>query len=568
MNILIVDSDAQSRSLLDGYLRQLDIVGNLFSHIDEMLIWLAKNPEAKVKFVFIAIADDDDRGFYQAVKIKDQLQTNMSVSILFMLSEHIDENYIKSIKYGDGYLLKPFGSDLLLSTIHYHTKRSQLNSMLAAKNKQLLEYKKLVKQEHEIVETIFSNHFTNHLIDSDYVRFHISPASVFNGDVLLSAQGPSGSLYLAVGDVTGHGLPAAIGAMPTYSIFRTMASKGKNIGAIAAEMNRVLKTLLPDNMMMALTLMELNFTTGNALIWSGGMPEIVVVDRFGKVVQKIISRHAPLTVLSDARFRQDVDVVRLKNGDRLYFYTDGIEEARNQQDEMFGSQRFHQLFNGTPTTIFDRILETHAAYTHGSIQDDDITLVEVCYAEGTTRLTQEIDIAPATVLSIPWRMEFSISPEELKQTDPVAQVIRFLDGAADIHVHQDCISTIVAELYNNALEHGLLKLDSESKKTEEGFFDYYIERKQRLLKLNHGNIRIIMEYQIAPGSSDGQLNITITDSGDGFDADALVNNLDKTNTYGRGIRLVKDLCQEIQFADQGRTVAVSYAIQRPLATLQ
>ena len=47
----------------------------------------------------------------------------------------------------------------------------------------------------------------------------LSPVSIFNGDLLLATRTPSGSLYVMLGDFTGHGLPAAVGAIPVAEVF-------------------------------------------------------------------------------------------------------------------------------------------------------------------------------------------------------------------------------------------------------------------------------------------------------------------------------------------------------------
>lgn len=314
MNIIVIDESLNFRKMIEEYMDVLGYPCYSFSECQKFYSWREEHAEVIVDFLFLSVSKDSDKNFTESIRVKNELKKNSFVSTVFILNDHIDNHYIKSLKYGDGYLLKPFSRDLLISSMNYHSKRTQLNDMLEKKNKKLLEYQRMVKREHDIVESIFSNHYDQHIIESHSVKSYISPASVFNGDILLTTMGPSGSLYVAVGDVTGHSLPAAIGAMPVYSIFRSMAKKGKNIGSIAAEMNRSLKGLLPDHMMMALTIIEVNFSSGKAFIWAGGLPDAVVVNKKGEAVRKIVSRHAPLTVLEPEKFRKDVDVVPLQYG--------------------------------------------------------------------------------------------------------------------------------------------------------------------------------------------------------------------------------------------------------------
>ncbi len=560
-NIIVVDKEDESRALLEEYCQQLEIDHIVFSDFSEFDEWFLTHSDYSIDIMLVSIAANDEIGFKESARIRNKLKSKITASIVFLLSEHNDSHYIRSLKYGDGYLLKPFSSDLLISSIHYHLKRRELNRMLAQKNAKLLEYQKAVKQEHDLVESIFANHYERHLIESDYIRFYISPASIFNGDVLLTAKGPSGSLYLAVGDVTGHGLAAAIGAMPVYSTFRNMAKKGNSIGNIADEMNTSLRNLLPDNMMMAFVIMELDYSRGQASIWAGGMPEVIIVDNRGNIARKVVSRHAPLSVLEPEKFRRDVDVFQLQDGDRLYFYTDGIEEANNKEGEMFGTERFQGLFRDDPDKIFDRIIDANNEFIDTNGQDDDITLIEVLYSDendfGQTIERKERSSTP----SVPWSMNFPLSVREFKTTDPIAQIIRFLDNSIDLNAHQDCVSTVISELYNNSLEHGLLQLNADIKQAEDGFVEYYIARKQKLSSLEQGEININVEYKPSENNSVGLLTVSMTDTGDGFDTDQIkFSESDELRSYGHGINVVKNLCSNVQYRDDGRTVIAQYYI--------
>lgn len=560
MNIITIDSDGHSIDTLKKYCQDLSLNFQGFYHGEDFFTW-SENKTINVDFLFIAIHNES--GFELSLQVKKAISSTKPLSIIFLLSNHNDSHCIQSLKYGDGYLIKPFSCDLLLSSIHYYSKLHNLNYLLSQRNKKLTEHQKTMKREHDIVEAIFSKHCSQHLISSNSLRSYISPASVFNGDILLTAEGPSGSLYLAVGDVTGHGLPAAVGALPVYSTFREMASNGKNIGSIAAAMNDDLRSLLPDNMMMATILMELNFIKGQAFIWAGGMPEVIIVNHNGSSIKKVMSRHSPLSVLTPERFRKDVDTINLNDGDRLYFYTDGIEESRNKDDDIFGTERFQSLFDQKPNEIFNDIINQHKNFIHNSIQDDDITLAEITYRNSDHAAKLFINTEKPTTLSIPWSIEFPLSEIELKSTDPVAQIINFLKNSIDIDVHQDCISTIISELYNNAVDHGLLELDSTLKNKDDGLIDYYIARKNKLSTLSSGHVLLKMNYSIEEESNDGLLTISITDSGDGFDHQKQYTHLTKNKQYyGRGIELVKELCLKLDFKNDGRTAIAYYTVDR------
>ena len=75
--------------------------------------------------------------------------------------------------------------------------------------------------------------------------------------------------------------------------------------------------------------------------------------------------------------------------------------------------------------------------------------------------------------------------------------------------------TVLTELYNNALDHGLLRLTSELKSGESGFDHFYAQRKQALATLHSGWIELSIDFNADKMGASIQLDVK--DSGAGFD---------------------------------------------------
>ncbi|WP_315982347.1 ATP-binding protein [Aliamphritea spongicola] len=125
--------------------------------------------------------------------------------------------------------------------------------------------------------------------------------------------------------------------------------------------------------------------------------------------------------------------------------------------------------------------------------------------------------------------------------------------------HWHTVFSILTELYVNALDHGVLKLESSLKDSPEGFARYFSEREQRLETLSWGSVSVHVQHaRLAAG---GRVFIRIEDSGDGFDYESW---LSKENTFnigmlsGRGIELVSGLCESVEYSNHGATVEVVY----------
>jgi anti-sigma regulatory factor (Ser/Thr protein kinase) len=117
---------------------------------------------------------------------------------------------------------------------------------------------------------------------------------------------------------------------------------------------------------------------------------------------------------------------------------------------------------------------------------------------------------------------------------------------------------VLAELYSNALEHGVLGLDSALKQNAEGFALYYQQRAERLDGLKDGFIRF--HFQVIPAGQGGRLTVEVHDSGNGFDAEHVLSlppAIDQLS--GRGLSLVRQLSDRCRWSEDGRTASVEFA---------
>ena len=99
-------------------------------------------------------------------------------------------------------------------------------------------------------------------------------------------------------------------------------------------------------------------------------------------------------------------------------------------------------------------------------------------------------------------------------------------------------------------------MDSKLKKNEDGFLAYFEQREQKIAELATGSIQIAVDY--APDQR--LLRISIADSGEGFVIDKNFE-LDKNDeNFGRGIPLIKELCDAVEYSNNGRTVSVTFKV--------
>lgn len=171
------------------------------------------------------------------------------------------------------------------------------------------------------------------------------------------------------------------------------------------------------------------------------------------------------------------------------------------------------------------------------------------------------EVAASQQSSLPtahWDVDFNFDAATLRTIDIVPLLLDSAMQIQALHEHRQRLHTILAELCSNALEHGLLKLDSTLKQSADGFTEYYELRGQRLAELKDGFINVSLSYCLE--TEGGKLMIKITDSGDGFDCQHQAKKIgNDMSLYGRGESLLDKLCHEFYYSAAGN---IAHAVYR------
>jgi len=159
-----------------------------------------------------------------------------------------------------------------------------------------------------------------------------------------------------------------------------------------------------------------------------------------------------------------------------------------------------------------------------------------------------------------WKMTLDLDPEAMRNGAPLTVLLSALEQIPGISNQLNRIETVLAELYANALDHGVLRMQSREKDSPAGFAKFYQQRKAKLAELTEGSIHFELRYIAQSGG--GKLIIRIEDSGDGFDyrlfqSGRELSGKKMTVPYGRGLTLVNSLCDSLCHYGRGNIVKVT-----------
>lgn len=551
MKILVVDDTEENREMLT-FILEMDghDVTEATNGLEALEAVKNELPDLVLMDVLMPVMD----GFESTVAIRKYLR-DIYIPILFLTGLSDDETLSKCLTIGgDDFLYKPISNQVLRAKIKSHGRVRELTEQLNRQNEELVRLNDRTEREHEIAKTVFERAIGVSLKDCHNTRSYMSPAATFCGDILLTSISPSGGLYILLADITGHGLPAAIGALPMSQLFFETTAKGESVSEIARKMNSTLDSFLPEEMFAAATICELNSAGTRCTIWTGGLPDILITDATGNLKEAIKSQHMALGIYSDDDFKRDVIVRQFELGDRLYLYTDGITESMNQSGKRYGDPRLYSIFDGESDDIFKEVIDDNIAFRQGLKQDDDITLVEITCKPVSA---ESIGFSPKPQDRIPWTLEMDLHAKDLKGRSPIGLLTDMIGVPPGVSHHKDNLHTILTEMFSNAMEHGVLGLSSELKRAEDGYLEYYEQREKRLQALKQGFVKILVKFTVQDDR--GHLNISFKDSGKGFDIDNLQKSGDE-DTFGRGLKLIKSICDEVEYTNHGTSVDISYRI--------
>ncbi|MGI8586134.1 MAG: ATP-binding SpoIIE family protein phosphatase [Chloroflexia bacterium] len=265
---------------------------------------------------------------------------------------------------------------------------------------------------------------------------YYQPARAVGGDFYDFIPFDDGRMALVIGDVTDKGVPAALVMATTRAILRSAVQPTATPGQVLQRANDLLCPDIPPKMFVTCLYAVLDPKTGR-LQYANAGHDLPYLSGEGQVTE----------------LQYEEKETRLKPGESVLFYSDGLVEAHNARREMFSFPHLKELLAERPaegTTIIERLLSELENFTGaGWEQEDDVTLVTLERAENKARRFTGASLDEWQTLG-EWEVPSAPGNERIA-------IQEVAEAVAGIGLHEKSLQklkTAVAEALMNAMEHG------------------------------------------------------------------------------------------------------------------
>ena len=214
-----------------------------------------------------------------------------------------------------------------------------------------------------------------HVPGADLAGFNMACHTV-GGDYYDFFTYPDGRVALALGDVSGKGMPASLMMMALHARVQVLAEDPGNLAHFMTRLNKATCANCPSNRFITFFFSVLNAATGELAYANAGHNPPILLRSNGDA--EMLEGGGPvLGILPIAPYSEMR--AHLDHGDMLVLYTDGVTEANNAAYEEFDEERFIEVLQANRTLpaagIVQAVIQAVTGFAAGAPQADDITLL-------------------------------------------------------------------------------------------------------------------------------------------------------------------------------------------------
>ena len=280
-----------------------------------------------------------------------------------------------------------------LPELKHHDEISQLRDSFRNMQQSLTQYidqlktttaqKAAIESELNIARDIQLSMVPTVFPERDDLEIYASmtPAKAVGGD-LYDFFVRDNQLYFCIGDVSGKGVPAALSMTQAMSLFRAYSSNDSTPDRIVSRMNHDLSKNNETCMFVTFLVGILDLASGELHYCNAGHEPPILIDREAHLLP--IESSFPVGITGDTHYQTQTIVIQPQT--TLLLYTDGLNEAMNAKEQLFGDERIADEANRAiadgqlaPKTLIERMTEAVHAFVGDTEQSDDLTMLCLRY---------------------------------------------------------------------------------------------------------------------------------------------------------------------------------------------
>lgn len=383
IKILSVDDELDLEVLLTQYFRRKIRKGEYefaFAHNGlEALKILLEHPDFDIILSDINMPEMD--GLTLLTKINEMRNPALKC---IMVSAYGDmENIRTAMNRGAfDFTTKPIDMEDLERTIEKAIEQIAFVKAAQEEHTQLEAIQYDLNVAREIQQSILPKHFPPF---PQYTQFEIyatmEAAKAVGGDFYDFFLIDDNHLGFVVADVSDKGVPAAIFMAISRTVIRATAMRQLSPAVCLRESNELLCRESVNNMFVTVFYAILSIHTGEIVYCNGGHNRPILIQQGGKVSMLPLTGGMALGVVPEAAYVEKT--MKLSPGNSLFLYTDGINEAMDTGNNLYGDSRLVETcgkMNGqSPRQMVETMAASVAGFVNGAQPSDDITMLALAY---------------------------------------------------------------------------------------------------------------------------------------------------------------------------------------------
>ena len=374
---------------------------------------------------------------------------------------------------------------------------------------------------------------------------------------------PDKFVNIVVGDVSGHGIGAALFMATARAHIRASINNMSSIlKAMSIINNLLIEDMEKNDHFMTLFVLRLDLESMKIKYISAGHETAIIYRRENKSFIELKSTGLPVGLIEDAEFKEEEH--QLQPGDILFLYTDGIKEAMNKKEELYGYDRIKDILQESSELGVDeirqKIISDVEEYCSGYPQQDDWTVVIIKVKEDGSK-SIEVSTQENNQTQVAYAQK-KVSKRTNSNDKEYKDIAVFIDDEPEITGKVILKSQIESceEQKEDLIDEVMSILQNRINITEEEFLHIRLCLDEALTNgAKHGN-----QYDKAKNvwlnvMEDGdKLAFLVKDEGEGFSKAKFKKLFGHPNeTFkesGRGVFLISQLMDEVVYFNKGRNL--------------